>query len=351
MPSQGRTSPRRKLGGRRPTGRIALLIPLVAIVAVAAVAEGWSDSETRASLVGIHRIKHVIIVMQENRSFDSYFGTYPGRGRSAGQEWAISGPACRARRRTRAFTRSTTERTVTTAAPTSTATRWPTSTAANERIHHQVISKPARPSLPGPPGLANCSIGPRRTDVMGYHTAREIPNYWKYAKSTCCKTTCSSRTWVEPAGSPLRGVRAGRPSARRSTNPISCTSDPYKPGPQPARLRPSGPQYAWTDLTYLMHAAPRQLAATTSPPARRPIVPTVTSPALPTSRLRPRTRSGIRCRSSPTSPGTVSGDNVQRRRATSTPPATARCPRCHGWYPTNARRSIPGAGLRPARSG
>jgi phospholipase C len=27
---------------------------------------------------GIHKIKHVIIVMQENRSFDSYFGTFPG---------------------------------------------------------------------------------------------------------------------------------------------------------------------------------------------------------------------------------------------------------------------------------
>ena len=27
---------------------------------------------------GIHKIRHVIIIMQENRSFDSYFGTYPG---------------------------------------------------------------------------------------------------------------------------------------------------------------------------------------------------------------------------------------------------------------------------------
>jgi len=26
----------------------------------------------------IHKIKHVVIVMQENRSFDNYFGTYPG---------------------------------------------------------------------------------------------------------------------------------------------------------------------------------------------------------------------------------------------------------------------------------
>src|SRR6267154_2597416 len=27
---------------------------------------------------GIHTIQHVVIIMQENRSFDSYFGTYPG---------------------------------------------------------------------------------------------------------------------------------------------------------------------------------------------------------------------------------------------------------------------------------
>src|ERR1700730_17338989 len=27
---------------------------------------------------GIHKIRHVVVIMQENRSFDSYFGTYPG---------------------------------------------------------------------------------------------------------------------------------------------------------------------------------------------------------------------------------------------------------------------------------
>jgi phospholipase C len=27
---------------------------------------------------GIHKVKHVIIIEQENRSFDNYFGTYPG---------------------------------------------------------------------------------------------------------------------------------------------------------------------------------------------------------------------------------------------------------------------------------
>ncbi len=33
-----------------------------------------ADAATR----GIHKIRHVVIIMQENRSFDSYFGTYPG---------------------------------------------------------------------------------------------------------------------------------------------------------------------------------------------------------------------------------------------------------------------------------
>src|SRR5262245_51791210 len=28
--------------------------------------------------VGIHKIRHVVVIMQENRSFDSYFGTFPG---------------------------------------------------------------------------------------------------------------------------------------------------------------------------------------------------------------------------------------------------------------------------------
>ena len=32
----------------------------------------------RSRRPGIHKIQHVVIIMQENRSFDNYFGTYPG---------------------------------------------------------------------------------------------------------------------------------------------------------------------------------------------------------------------------------------------------------------------------------
>src|SRR3954462_5597464 len=36
------------------------------------------DTAPASSLHGIHKIRHVIVIVQENRSFDSYFGTYPG---------------------------------------------------------------------------------------------------------------------------------------------------------------------------------------------------------------------------------------------------------------------------------
>src|SRR3979411_822373 len=35
-------------------------------------------SAGHAGTFGIKKIRHVVVIMQENRSFDSYFGTYPG---------------------------------------------------------------------------------------------------------------------------------------------------------------------------------------------------------------------------------------------------------------------------------
>ena len=37
-----------------------------------------TDVNVGVVLAGIHKIRHVVIIMQENRSFDSFFGTYPG---------------------------------------------------------------------------------------------------------------------------------------------------------------------------------------------------------------------------------------------------------------------------------
>src|SRR5712692_8288267 len=37
-----------------------------------------TSSPTLVASSGIHKIQHVVVIMQENRSFDQYFGTFPG---------------------------------------------------------------------------------------------------------------------------------------------------------------------------------------------------------------------------------------------------------------------------------
>ena len=59
--------------------KLILALAVVLIIAImAAIYFQLRHSNQAGSGVGIHKIKHVIIVMQENRSFDSYFGTFPG---------------------------------------------------------------------------------------------------------------------------------------------------------------------------------------------------------------------------------------------------------------------------------
>src|SRR5215469_11396867 len=69
---------------------VTLLLSLTSIVlfvAIVAVRAGQHpqdqdrddhEQSDDSAFHGIHKIKHIIIIMQENRSFDTYFGTYPG---------------------------------------------------------------------------------------------------------------------------------------------------------------------------------------------------------------------------------------------------------------------------------
>jgi phospholipase C len=59
---------------------MATTLPAAGLLAACTSSATTSASArgTDLAATGIHKIKHVIIVMQENRSFDSYFGTFPG---------------------------------------------------------------------------------------------------------------------------------------------------------------------------------------------------------------------------------------------------------------------------------
>ena len=141
-----------------------------------------APARSAAALAGIHKIQHVVVIMQENRSFDSYFGTYPG---ADGIPCATGVPpsACPTRRRrcvrpyhdtpTREHRRAARARRRGRA--TSTAARW---TASSGRR----VAALKQPACTQPDAPRLLIAGAPHRDVMGYHDAREIPNYWAYAR-------------------------------------------------------------------------------------------------------------------------------------------------------------------------
>ena len=59
--------------GRLGTGSWIAIACLIALVTATACASSTTGQQT-----GTGSIKHVIVIMEENRSFDNYFGTFPG---------------------------------------------------------------------------------------------------------------------------------------------------------------------------------------------------------------------------------------------------------------------------------
>ena len=90
--SERKTIMKRQTRSPRRRGAVAMASGGVAVLALMLSACGSSPSQPAASpervsggstghyvvASGIHKIKHIIVIEQENRSFDSYFGTYPG---------------------------------------------------------------------------------------------------------------------------------------------------------------------------------------------------------------------------------------------------------------------------------
>ncbi|MBV8734205.1 MAG: hypothetical protein JO120_05430 [Solirubrobacterales bacterium] len=87
-------------------------------------------------------------------------------------------------------------------------------------------------------------------DAMGYHTGKEIPNYWAYAHDFVLQDHMfgSVASWSLPSHLCLISLWAA--VCATHNDPASCTNDPAYPDRPP----PLGKGiYAWTDLTYLLH--------------------------------------------------------------------------------------------------
>jgi phospholipase C len=204
---------------------------------------------------GIHKIRHVVIIMQENRSFDSFFGTYPG---ADGIPMKNGVP------------------TVCNPEPITGRCQKPFHDRANRndggphdnidarkdidrgrmdgfvRQAHEARARSCRLFINAP----QCSRAPARPDVMGYHDSHEIPNYWAYARHFVLQDHMfeSDASWSLP--SHLYMVSAWSAHCTTTGDPTSCRPAVQDPGSPPhTSQNPTDkvPDYAWTDITYLLH--------------------------------------------------------------------------------------------------
>ena len=208
-------------------------------------------------LVGIHKIRHVVIIMQENRSFDSYFGTYPGADGIpglAGHPGTVPCVPDPAGGCVHPF-HDREDRSL----------GGPHSVAAAEKdINGGKMDGFVGEQERGMAGCAQtfnpaCGNSGGTPDVMGYHDGSDIPNYWTYAHDYVLQDHMfeSDASWSLP--SHLYMVSEWSAYCSLRGDPRSCRSAPESPQYPPDFARqvgialPTNPSYAWTDLTYLLH--------------------------------------------------------------------------------------------------
>jgi phospholipase C len=193
-------------------------------------AQLFSVSASRAS--SIPQLQHVIIIMQENRSFDSYFGTYPGAN---GIPMLHGKPNdCNPDPVTHRCVYSYHDHTETTYG-------GPHDTSA-------VVQDIDGGKMDGFVAMARLGSRLNGWQAMAYHDAREIPDYWAFAHDYVLQDSMFSSTteWSLPAH--LYMVSEWSAACRVLNDPRSCQSSDPCCVPQPGG-------YAWTDITWLLHRA------------------------------------------------------------------------------------------------
>ncbi len=217
---------------------------------------------------GIHKIRHIIIIMQENRSFDSYFGTFPGADGLPRKDGAFT--VCNPDPVTGKCVGPYHDRNDENGGGPHNAGSSLEAIDNGRMDGFVMLAEHGRKGCTNPDDPA-CTNSPV-PDVMGYHDGRDIPNYWAYAKSFVLQDHmfCSVASWSLPAH--LFEVSAWSAYCNKHNDPMSCINEMNAPGIVPdfkggfmkgprgqifggKRNGPPGtkPIYAWTDITYLLH--------------------------------------------------------------------------------------------------
>jgi phospholipase C len=224
---------------------------------------GGSSAPVIDPAAGIMNLDHLIFVVQENRSFDHYFGTFPGANgipRDADGRISVCNPDPLNGGCVRPFHD---------AGPFDAG--GPHHEAASDlsirdgamdgfieaaRVLYSVCK--TKPDTPRCRAAAEDAYG--RPDVMGYHTAADLPNYWAYARRYLLQDAMFAPTdsWTVPAHlylvSGWSAICEGYEGWDGSL-PAGCTTNLERPDQgwhlRDGRDRP----YLWADITWLLGKA------------------------------------------------------------------------------------------------
>jgi len=211
-----------------------------AVIALAAAAALCSSPSPSAAAVpatrfrvGLANIKHIVIIMMENRSFDSYFGTYPGAigipMRNGHPKKCLPDPA--------------TQQCV-----------YPfhdpslVNYGAGHGIEAYTIDRDGG-RMDGFIVSAERHQGgdPIPDEVMGYHDSRELPVYWSYAQNYVLQDMMFEPTTSWSAISHLYLISAWSAACRVPNRPMTCTTS------LSVDYGPPQPEFPWTEITWLLH--------------------------------------------------------------------------------------------------
>ncbi len=198
------------------------------------------------SLSGIQKIRHVVIIMQENRSFDNYFGTYPGAAGIPGLGGHPGTVPCLPDPGEKCVRPFHDRQDYNDGGP-----HYSSDAFADLNSGKMDGFIPRQEEA-----LRDCKCGPSHPadDVMGYHTGKEIPNYWTYAHDFVLQDHMfePSLSWSLLAHLYLVSLWSAR--CKVKGDPQSCKNTLDNPGFPPGWLgTKKPPNYAWTDLTYLLY--------------------------------------------------------------------------------------------------
>ena len=214
---------------------------------------------------GIENLDHLVFIVMENRSFDHYFGTFPGADgipMDANGVPTVCAPdpqrpgVCHRPYHDTNFIEEAGPHGETASPIDINGGKMDGFVRAVQEIGNGCSKHPNEPpcpqATPGPQG---------QPDVMGYHTRAELPIYWKYAETYTLHDRMFAPTdsWTLPAHLYLiSGWSADCPDLN---DPMSCVSEQKFPGqttadttgrfwvPQDGEPRP----YVWAPITWLLY--------------------------------------------------------------------------------------------------